>query len=136
MAVTRTRASLAIQHDALAAHHVTDVLGIAPTESFEVGDAYARDMLTRDHSHWSLESPAPVDAPLEQQLRALLDVVAPTRAGLAMLAREDYRLTWTCFVEEDHGDGAVSLSSGLLAELGSLPVDLWFDSYADSEQPA
>ena len=135
MAVIRTRAALSVQHESFSAAHVTDVLGIVATEAFEVGDTYARDTLTRAHSHWSLDTPAPEDAALEQQLQALLDAVSSARAGLSSLAAEGYRLTWTCFVEEDRGDGEVMLTSALLAELGSLPVDLWFDTYADVEQP-
>ncbi|MBI1378348.1 MAG: DUF4279 domain-containing protein [Frankiales bacterium] len=133
MAVTRTRAALAVQHDTLGAAHVTAVLGLEPTDAFEPGEAYARDSMTRSHSHWSLESPSAEPA-LEPQLRALLGVLAPHREALSALAQEGYRLTWTCFVEEDCGDGAVSLSAGLLAELGSMPVDLWVDSYADTAQ--
>jgi hypothetical protein len=132
MAVIRTRAALAVQHDSRTAAHVTATLGLEPTESFEAGDPYARDTLTRAHSHWSLESPAG-DASLEEQLRALLDLVRPVGSALAALAAEGYRLTWTCFIEEHDGDGAVSLSSALLRDLGELPVDLWLDSFADTE---
>jgi len=42
MAVTRTRAALAVQHEQLAAAHVTAVLGLEPTDFFEIGDRYAR----------------------------------------------------------------------------------------------
>jgi len=45
-------------------------------------------------------------------------------------------LTWTCFVEEESGDGAVSLSAALLRDLGSLPVDLWIDCFSDTEPSA
>ena len=133
MAVTRTRAALAVQHESLAAQHVTDVLGVVPTESFEVGDAYARDSRRRAHSHWALDSPADPDtASLDEQLRTLLDLVFPLRAQLQALRDEGYRLVWTCYVEECDGDGTVMLSSDLLRDLGALPVDLWVESYADT----
>jgi hypothetical protein len=135
MAVTRTRAALAVQHERLGAAAVAEALGLAATDSFEIGDAYARDTLVRAHSHWSLESPS--DSPsLEPQLRALYEVVSPRRDALEGLSAQGYSLTWTCFVEEDSGDGAVSLSAAMLRDLGTLPVDLWVDSYADTEQPA
>jgi len=133
MAVTRTRAALAVQHATLSAAHVTDVLGLAPTESFDTGDAYARDTRTRTHSAWSLESPSD-DPSLEVQLRALLDLVDSRGPALRALAAQGFQLTWTCWVEEADGDGAWSLTSALLRDLGALPVDLWFDSYADTER--
>ena len=133
MAVTRTRAALAVQHESLGAQHVTDMLGIAPTESFEVGDAYARDSRRREHSHWALDSPADPDtASLDDQLRVLLDRALPLRTQLQALRDEGYRLVWTCYVEECDGDGTVMLSSDLLRDLGALPVDLWVESYADT----
>jgi hypothetical protein len=135
MAVTRTRAALAVQHEQLAAAHVTAVLGLEPTDVFEIGDRYARDTLSRAHSHWSLESPSE-DPSLERQLRTLHDVVAARADALRSLSAQGYALTWTCFVEEESGDGAVSLSASLLRDLGSLPVDLWIDSFADTEPPA
>jgi hypothetical protein len=135
MAVTRTRAALAVQHEQLGAAAVTEALGLAATDSFEIGDPYARDTLVRAHSHWSLESPSDSSS-LEEQLKALHDVVASRRDALDALSAQGYSLTWTCFVEEDSGDGSWSLSSSLLRDLGALPVDLWVDSYADTEQPA
>lgn len=130
MAVTGIRASLAVQHDSLTAAHVSEVLGIAPSESFELGDPYARETLAREHSHWALDSP--VDGDLETQLRALLDRLAPLHLALRGLRGEGYRLTWTCYVQEHDGDGVVSLSAALLNDLGTLPVDLWLDTYADT----
>ncbi|MDA8435942.1 MAG: DUF4279 domain-containing protein [Actinomycetales bacterium] len=133
MAVTRTRAALALQHESLGAQHVTEVLGVQPTESFEVGDAYARDSRRRAHSHWALDSPADPDtAALHDQLRVLLDRLLPLRAQLERLRDEGYRLTWTCYVEECDGDGTVLLSSDLLRDLATLPVDLAVESYADA----
>jgi hypothetical protein len=112
---------------------VTDVLGLEPTESFEVGDPYARDSRRREHSHWALDSPAdPEHAALDEQLRALVDRVRPLRTRLEELRDTGYRLVWTCYVEECDGDGTVMLSSALLRDLGELPVDLWVESYADT----
>jgi hypothetical protein len=129
MAVIGTRAALAVQHESLGAAHVSEVLGIEPSESFEIGDEFARGSRTRAHSHWALDSPAEGD--LEAQLRALLDRVAPLHRALRELRDEGYRLTWTCYVEERDGDGAVSLSAALLNDLGTLPADLWIESFAD-----
>lgn len=133
MAVTRTRAALAIQHESLGAQHVTEVLGMAPTESFEPGDPYARGSRRREHSHWALDSPADPDtASLDEQLRVLADRLRPLAGRLQQLRDEGYRLVWTCYVEECDGDGAVMLSSGLLRDIAELPVDLWLESYADT----
>ena len=133
MAVTRTRAALAIQHESLGPQHVTEVLGLEPTESFEAGDPYARGTRRRAHSHWALDNPADIDeAPLDDQLRTLLDRVRPAALQLRQLRDEGYRLVWTCYVEECDGDGAVMLSHGLLRDLADLPVDLWVESYADT----
>lgn len=130
MAVIGTRAALAAQHGTLPAHHVTEVLGVTPTESFDAGERYARGSRTREHAHWAVDST--VDGDLEAQLRALVDRFLPLRERLELLAREGYRLAWTCYVEERDGDGVVTLSSALLADLGTLPVDLWIDSYAET----
>jgi hypothetical protein len=134
MAVTRTRAALSVQHERLGAGHVTATLGLEPTDSFEIGDSYARDTLTRAHSHWSLESPSPEEA-VGAQLQALYDVLSPRREALEVLVAQGYSLTWTCFVAEDAGDGAVLLPVALLRDLAALPIDLWVDSFADGEQP-
>ena len=130
MAVTGSRAALALEHESLGAQHVSETLGIEPTECFEIGDPYALGTLVREHSHWALDSPA--DGDLETQIRALLDRLLPLHKALIELRRDGYRLTWTCYVEECGGDGAVMLSAALLNDLGTLPVDLWLDSYADT----
>ena len=130
MAVIRTRAALAVQHDSLGAANVSEVLGIVPTESFEIGDPYALGSRVREHSHWALDSP--VEGDLETQIRALLDRLLPLHKALTELHRAGYRLTWTCYVEECGGDAAVMLGAALLNDLGTLPVDLWLDSYADT----
>jgi hypothetical protein len=133
MAVTRTRAALAVQHESLDAKHVTEVLGMEPTESFETGDPYARDSRRREHSYWALDSPADPDtASLDEQLRVLVGRLLPLRAQLQELRDEGYRLVWTCYVEECDGDGMVVLPSALLRDLGALPVDLGVESYADT----
>jgi len=133
MAVIRSRAALTVQHDTLGAARVSEVLGIEPSESFEIGEAFARGTRARAHSHWALDSPA--DGDLESQLRALLNRLEPLHLALRDLHDEGYRLTWTCYVEEHDGDGAITLSAALLNDLGTFPADLWLDAYADTEQP-
>ena len=130
MAVIRTRAALAVQHGSLGAGNVSEVLGIEPTESFEIGDPFAQGTRAREHSHWALDSPA--DGDLETQLRALLDRLGPLHIALRDLRRDGYRLTWTCYVEE-HDEGAITLSAALLNDLGTFPADLWIDTFADAE---
>jgi len=132
MAVIRTRAALAVQHDSLGAANVSEVLGIEPTESFEIGDPFAQGTQARGHSHWALDSPA--DGDLETQLRALIDRLGPLHIALRDLRRDGYRLTWTCYVEE-HDEGAITLSAALLNDLGTFPADLWIESFTDT-QPA
>jgi len=134
MTVIRTRAALAVQHGSLDAAHVSEVLGIEPTESFEIGDQFARGSRVRSHSHWALDSPA--DGDLETQLRALLDRLSPLHRARRELSSDGYRLTWTCYVEDHDGDGSFTLSAPLLNDLGSLPVDLWVDTFDDAEPTA
>jgi hypothetical protein len=134
MAVIRSRAALSLQHESLTAAHVSEVLGVEPSESFEIGDTFARGTRVREHSHWALDSPAGGD--LEMQLRALLNRVEPLHLALRDLHDEGYRLTWACFVENHDGDGAFTLSAELVNDLGTFPADLWIDAYADTEQPA
>jgi len=133
MAVIRSRAALSLQHESLAAARVSEVLGIEPSESFEIGDPFARGARVRDHSHWALDSPAEGD--LESQLRALLNRLEPLHLALRDLHDEGYRLTWTCYVEE-HDDGAITLSAALINDLGTFPADLWIDTFTDTEPAA
>jgi hypothetical protein len=123
-----------VQHESLGAARVSEVLGIEPSEYFEIGDAFARGTRTRDHSHWALDSPA--DGDVETQLRALLDRLEPLHLALRDLRDEGYRLTWTCYIEEHDGDGAISLSAALINDLGTFPADLWIDAFTDTEPPA
>ena len=134
MAVIRSRAALSLQHESLPAARVSEVLGVEPSESFEIGDTFARGTRVREHSHWALDSPS--DGDLESQLRALLNRLEPLHLALRDLHDEHYRLTWTCYVEEHDGDGAITLSAALVNDLGTFPADLWIDAYADTEQPA
>jgi hypothetical protein len=131
MAVIRSRAALTVQHDTLGAAHVSEMLGIEPSESFEIGDVFARGSRVHVHSHWALDSPA--DGDLESQLRALLNRLEPLHLALRDLRDEGYRLTWTCYCEERDGDGAISLSAGLINDLGTFPADLWIDTFTDIE---
>jgi hypothetical protein len=134
MAVIRSRAALTVQHDTLGAAHVSEMLGIEPSESYEIGDSFARGSRTREHSHWALDSPA--DGDLESQLRALLNRLEPLHLALRDLRDEGYRLTWTCYCEERDGDGAISLSAAMINDLGTFPADLWIDTFTDTEPPA
>ena len=134
MAVIRSRAALSLQHESLPASHVSEVLGVEPSESFEIGDTFARGTQVREHSHWALDSPA--DGDLESQLRALLNRLEPLHLALRDLHDEGYRLTWTCYVEERDGDGAIALSAALVNDLGTFPADLWIDAFTDTEPPA
>jgi hypothetical protein len=131
MAVIRSRAALAVQHESLGAAHVSEALGIEPTECFEIGDPFARGTRSREHSHWALDSPA--DGDLEAQLRALLNRLEPLHLALRDLRDEGYRLTWTCYCEERDGDGAIILSAGLINDLGTFPADLWIDTFTNTE---
>jgi len=58
---------------------------------------------------------------------------APLHLALRELRHDGYRLTWTCYVEEHDGDAAISLSAAILNDLGTLPIDLWVDTFADAE---
>jgi len=129
MAVIRSRAALSLQHESLSAARVSEVLGVEPSESFEIGDPFARGTRVREHSHWALDSPS--DGDVEAQLRALLNRLEPLHLALRDLHDEGYRLTWTCYVEEHDGDGAISLSAALINDLGTFPADLWIESFTD-----
>jgi hypothetical protein len=131
VAVTRVYASLRIQHKVLPASAVTERLGIAPSDSFEVGDPFGRGTQSRTHSSWSLDSGGSREGDdLESHLRELLDRVLPLRAPLSDLAAEGYDMDWWCFIGEEDGQGGVTLSDALLRDLAVLPVSLALDIYA------
>ncbi len=132
MAITRTRASLVINHGTLSAQHVTAVLGIEPTRSFERGDPIAAG-LTREHSGWTLEGPPPDDGDdLEARLLHLVGLVRGNVGALNELSSEGYDMTWWCYISEADGQGGVSLSRATLRELADLPIDVNCDIYATS----
>jgi hypothetical protein len=135
VAVTRVYASLVVQHERLTARAVTERLGLEPSESFELGDAFSQGTRSRTHSSWSLNSTLSRDGDdLEGHLRELVDRLLPLQEPLSSLASEGYRMDWWCFIGEDEGQGGVTLSDRLLRDLAVLPVSLALDIYA-GQQP-
>ena len=86
MAVIRSRAALSLQHESLAAARVSEVLGIAPSESFEIGDPFARgaDLVRAcrtGHEHGLELAESHALAPAESELFGCVYIDPPERAG-------------------------------------------------------
>lgn len=63
---------------------ITKLIGLEPTECWSVGDEFVRRGHTRIRrgSHWRLDSKLPDTEPLSDHIEAILNRIAPHRAGL------------------------------------------------------
>jgi hypothetical protein len=132
VATTRTGASLRIRTQDGSAHRVTDLLGIEPSRSFEIGDVLGRiSPRTAVHAQWSLDSPID-ERPLEVHLGLLCDQLEPVTKQLHDLAANGYVMDWFCFVDSG-SQGSIELDHALLQRLAAFPVDLTLDLYGGDD---
>lgn len=118
----------------LPAFRVTEALGVAPTEVFEVGDPVSRSS-SRLHSHsaWLLSNAAsPEDGTeLAEALHRVIDRVEPVAASLWALERAGYEVDWFCYVGSHAAEHAAVLDRRTIERLVALPGELWLDIYSD-----
>jgi hypothetical protein len=122
-------ASLRITKPGMSAAAVTARLGIEPTYTHEVGDAFGRGDQRRKQAIWSLSTKANGRGRLDEHLARLLDQVEPKRSVIEELADEGYVMDWFCFVGVEGGQGGVVLAADLLRRLAALPIELDLDIY-------
>jgi hypothetical protein len=128
VATTETGASLRIWSTSGTAQRVTELLGIEPSDSFEIGDVRGRiSPRQATQAMWRLTSPAD-ERPLDQHLAALCERLLPVAGPLEQLVAAGYRMDWFCFVASEE-QGSVELDHALLRKLAQLPVDLTLDLY-------
>jgi len=113
----------------MSAAALTARLGIEPTYSHEVGDAFGRGDQQRKQAMWSLSTEADVRGPLAKHLARLLDRIEPKGSVIEDMANEGYEMDWFCFVGIEGGQGGVVLSVDLLRRLAALPIELDLDIY-------
>jgi hypothetical protein len=107
---------------------LTARLGIEPTYSHEVGDAFGRGEQRRAQAMWCLSTKADGRGRLDDHLTRLLDRIEPKRSIIEDLANEGYVMDWFCFVDAE-GQGGVVLGVELLRRLATLPIELDLDIY-------
>jgi hypothetical protein len=133
VAVTSTGASLRIRTNDGTAQRVTDLLGIEPSRSFEIGDVLGTlHPHTAAHAMWRLDTPID-EHPLEFHLSDLCDQLGPAAVLLHELIDEGYLMDWFCFVESGL-QGSVELDHAMLQRLAAFPVGLTLDLYPDGDE--
>lgn len=132
VATTETGASLRIRTQEGTAQRVTEVLGIEPSRSFEIGDVLGRvSPRTAAHAMWCLESPID-QRPLAVHLGVLCDQLEPVATLLHQLVADGYVMDWFCFVDSG-SQGSVEIDHALLQRLAALPADLVLDLYGEDD---
>lgn len=112
----------------MSAADVTVRLGICPTYSHEVGDAFGRGDQRRKQAMWCLSTEADGRGRLDDHLARLLVQIEPKLAIIEDLANEGYTMDWFCFVSVE-GQGGVMLGVDLLRRLAALPIEVDLDIY-------
>lgn len=114
---------------------VTNLLGIAPTKSREIGDPISRgNQKPRDEWMWLLRStPNPTNEELSNHLNTLLDILEPVADELWSLERLGMWANWFCLIESNPLEHAVEIDRPLLRRLLSVPGELWLDCAGDDE---
>ncbi len=111
---------------------VTDLLGIEPTQAWApgtpmpglAGERGAR----RRHGRWELASPAGAEAPVDEQLAALLPLLEARSEAIAEAARR-YEVGLTCAAYFREVNPGFHLDATLLARLAALRLGLDLDLY-------
>ncbi|MCG5445355.1 DUF4279 domain-containing protein [Micromonospora sp. NIE79] len=118
------------------AAHVTELLGIQPSDVFEAGTPVGSRSATRhEECGWLLSSAGSPesDAELAEQLGSLLDILEPVADRLWQLVDGGYWANWFCLLGSHAAEHAVELDRDLLHRLLKLPGGLWLDVYGDDE---
>ena len=117
----------------LTADRVTRTLGLAPTESWEIGDIVGPTMPLRTQSQWNLGScPRPQSGvELTVQLERVLGVLLPRSAELWRLVDDGYQVDWFCHLGSHATEHAAELPRPVLQRLMQVPGELLLDVYGD-----
>jgi len=106
---------------------VTELLGIAPTTAWAVGDAGPHGS-ARHLARWSLASPAGETATVEDQLAELLPPLEARAASVAETARQfDAGIECAAYFHEVNP--GFHLDAALVARVAALGLSLDFDLY-------
>lgn len=118
------------------AAHVTQLLGIQPSDAFEVGTPVGvRSAARHEGCGWLLSSAGSPESEVElaEPLESLLDNLEPVADRLWQLVEAGYWANWLCFLGSHAAEHAAELDRDLLHRLLKLPGDLWLDVYGDDE---
>jgi hypothetical protein len=126
--------SLRISSAALDVGQVTEKIGLAPTQTRNVGERKSAEAVW-DKALWELEvfpgGRSDWDS-LEAGLAALLKIVVPHTKALAEYSKKHEVFIW-CGHFSSSFDGGPQLSAEILRALGGFGVPLRFDSYPSNK---
>ena len=127
--------SLRISSASLDVAQVTRELGLAPTQTRNVGERKSSDTVW-GKALWELEvfpkGRTDWDS-LEAGLAALLKVFAPQTEALQEYSKKNDVFIW-CGHFSSSFDGDPHLSAEILRALGDFGVPLWFDVYSSNKK--
>jgi hypothetical protein len=106
---------------------VTGLVGIEPTSAWATGDPGMRGE-PRRFARWTLASPAGEDAPVEDQLAALLPLLEARAAAVAEAARR-FEAGIRCAAYFHEANPGFHLDAALVARVAALGLSLDFDLY-------
>jgi hypothetical protein len=125
----RCRASFRVVTHEGSSAGITQVLGLPPTTSHEVGDPVGRvPGNIRKHAQWTLSTDMREPSELTEHLVELLDRVEPVQLQLEQLRTEGCEIDWFCFVAAKDTEHAVELPASVLvrvAAFGPLLIDTY-----------
>lgn len=122
-------ANVVVHSDTLTGADITSRLGLLPTDVKDLG-THKPDGRAREFTIWTLSSPVPEEAPLDEHLTWLLDAVAPANEKLLLLVVTE-QATVRISAAFAHTDSyAMTFLSDLLRKLAEFPGHLWLTAYA------
>jgi hypothetical protein len=138
--VDRTRASFRISGDTLDPERITARLGLQPTRAFAKGDLSPPGRVTgrkyrRRVGLWSLQSPLPTTASLDDHLSHLLDQLDPHADAVGALVREGYQADFFCGCFLEAFNRGMELPATTLRRIAALEATLGLDIYCDCDPP-
>jgi hypothetical protein len=122
-------ANVVVHSDTLTGADITSRLGLQPTDVKDLG-THKSDGRTREFTSWTLSSPVPEEAPLDEHLTWLLDAVAPANEKLLLLVATELATVRISAAFAHTDSYAMTFLSDLLRKLAEFPGHLWLTAYA------
>jgi Domain of unknown function (DUF4279) len=128
---SRTWATFRISGKRLDPERITQLLKLAPSESFKAGDPRGTTSLRWSHGYWGISSEGLIESTdLEVHLEWLASQLLPVRNKLVEVrAASDIVADIFCYWESATGNGGPSFSPKLMERIAMLDLELSLDIY-------